>query len=335
MLDHVRSKMPVDRFDSRVASVALLVVAFWSVGTSSQGSAPPALPQGNSGIAASYPNDAGIAGNPNVLFADAFETYTSASQLTSSGHYSNYYATQNFAIDTTTFFGGGKSLRMRMPQSGNEISNGLVKNISPTRDSMFMRVYTRFQPNYAGINSAHNGLRITGNYTGPGKIPNGSDFFLVNIENARFLNEAEPGYTHAYVYQPEQQDLYGQSWYSNGTVTNGSFNFGPYFVSRPNVNPTRGVWICYEMYVQLNTPGVRDGRVAVWQNGVLIGDWLNIRFRDVTTVKIDQIELDNGGQGSTQQNDKWYDNLVIASSYVGPMVTGTAPTAPTNVRIIR
>jgi hypothetical protein len=142
----------VNRFDVRVASVVLLGVAFWSVGISSQSAAPPpALPQGNTGIAASYPNDAGIGANPNVLFADQFDTYTSASQLTSSGRYSGYYQTQNFAIDSSTFFGGsGKSLRIRMPQSGNEISNGLVKNISPTRDSMFMRVYTRYQPNYAG-----------------------------------------------------------------------------------------------------------------------------------------------------------------------------------------
>ena len=72
-----------------------------------------------------------------------------------------------------------------------------------------------------------------------------------------------------------------------------------------------------------------------WQDGVLIADWQNVRFRDVTTLKIDQIELDNGGQGSTQQDDKWYDNLVMASSYIGPMATGTstAPTAPTNLRI--
>jgi hypothetical protein len=319
---------------SFVTSLAL-IVTFFSVGAYSQGSAPPALPQGNTGIAAAYPNDTGISTNPNVLFADGFETYTTPTQLTSSGHYDNYYAQQDFAIDTSTFSGGAKSLRMRMPQSSAEISNGLAKNISPTQDSMFMRVYTRFQPTYAGINSAHNGLRITGNYQGPGVIPNGRDFFLVNIENALFRGEAAPGYTHAYVYQPEQTDPYGESWYTDGVVTNGAYNFGPFFVTRANINPPRGPWICVEMLVQLNTPGLRDGRVATWQDGVLIGDWQNIRFRDVTTLKIDQIELDNGGQGSTQQNDKWYDNLVIAKSYIGPMVStaNTAPTAPTNLRI--
>jgi hypothetical protein len=317
----------------------VLIGTFFSVGTYTQGSAPPPLPQGNSGIAAAYPHDAGIATNPNVLFADEFENYTSPSQLTSSGNYSNYYAQQDFAIDTSTFFGGAKALRIRMPASGTtEVSNGLVRNISPTRDSMYMRVYTKFQSNYAGINSAHNGLRITGKYKGPGIRPDGqgvSNGFLVNLENSTQQSEGEPGYTHAYVYQPENTDVYGENWYPDGRVTNGTFSFGQFFVARPKVIPTRGTWICYELLVQLNTPGLRDGRVAAWQDGVLIADWQNVRFRDVTTLKIDQIELDNGGQGSTQQDDKWYDNLVMASSYIGPMATGTstAPTAPTNLRI--
>jgi hypothetical protein len=322
----------------RLASILFLVGIFFSVGAHSQGSAPPPLPQGNTGIAASYPNDTGISANPNVLYADGYESYSTPGQLTSSGNYSNYYAQQDFAIDTSTVFTGSKSLRMRMPASGSEVSNGLVRDISPTRDTMFMRVYTQFQAGYAGINSAHNGLRITGKYKGPGIRPDGqglSNGFLVNIENSTQQSEGEPGYTHAYVYQPENTDVYGENWYPDGNVTNGSFSFGQYFVARPKVIPARGTWICYESLVQLNTPGLRDGRVAVWQDGVLIADWQNIRFRDVTTLKIDQIELDNGGQGSTQQDDKWYDNLVIATSYIGPMVTTTSgrPTAPTNLRV--
>jgi len=70
------------------------------------------------------------------------------------------------------------------------------------------------------------------------------------------------------------------------------------------------VWVCTEIMVQLNTPGVRDGRVAVWQDGSLIADW------------------------STQQNDQWYDNLVLATSYIGPISTGAPPKPPTNVRIV-
>ncbi len=319
------------RFDFRAASIVLLLGTCFSLVTYS---APAPLPQGNNGIAASYPNDAGISANPAVLFADGFESYTSASQLTSSGNYNGYYQGSNIAFDTSTFFGGAKALRMRMPATGSEVANAVVKNISPTRDVMFMRVYARYQNNYAGINSAHNGLRMTGAYTGPGRRPNGRDFFLVTIEDSRCCSDPEPGYTHVYVYHPEQDDVYGEHWFPDGSTANGSQSFGPDFVARPKVVPARGVWISYELMVQMNTPGSRDGRVAIWQNGNLIADWVNLRFRDVSTVKIDQIQLENGGQGSTQQNDKWYDNLVVATSYIGPMSTGVStPAAPTNLRI--
>jgi len=176
---------------------------------------------------------------------------------------------------------------------------------------------------------------MTGKYGGPGRRPNGSDFFLVNIENAR-ESEAEPGYTSAYVYHPEQDDVYGEHWFPDGSTTNGTQSFGSFFVARPKVIPARGAWICFEMLVRLNTPGSRDGRVAVWQDGHLVADWQNVRFRDVDTLKIDQIQLENGGQRSTQQNDKWYDNLVLATSYIGPMVSSSSqvPKAPTGLRIV-
>jgi hypothetical protein len=322
------------KLDCRVASIAFFVSTCFVLVADSAG--PPPLPEGNTGIAAAYANDVGISANPAVVFADGFESYTSASQLTSSGNYNNFYQGSNIAFDTSTFFGGTKALRMRMPSTGVEVSNAIVKDLSP-RDVLFMRVYGRYQANYAGVNSAHNGLRITGAYAGPGRRPNGRDFFLVNIENSKWGPEAEPGYTHAYVYHPEQDDVYGEHWFSDGTTSNGQQSFGPTFIPRPKVVPARGVWICFEMMVKMNTPGIRDGRVAVWQNGNLIADWQDVRFRDVNTVKIDQIQLENGGQGSTQQNDKWYDNLVIATSYIGPMVSVgiTPPRPPTSLRIVQ
>ena len=318
--------------DVRMVSIALLAGTFFSLVAHSQ-SPPPALPEGNTGIAASYPNDSGIATNANVVFADGFDSYTSVSQM--AGNYNGYFQQSNFALDTSTFFGGSKALRIRMPQAGDEINNALIKRISPTRDKVFLRVYSRYQPNYSGLQDSHNGIRITGNYLGPGRRPNGRDFFLVNIETSRFQGEAEPGYTHAYVYHPEQDDIYGEHWYSNGQTSNGAQSFGPFFVPRPRTVPPRGVWTCFEVLVQMNTPGSRDGRVAFWQDGVLMADWQNVRFRDVTTVKIDEIQLENGGKSSSQVNDKWYDNLVIATSYIGPVSTGgpAPPAPPTNLRI--
>lgn len=298
--------------------------------------APPALPSGDSGIASRYVGDASIENDAAVLFFDGFDSYTANSQLTSSGNWNNYFQSSNILLDTSQHSSGTKSLRFRMPSTKPEVSNAIVKTINPARDTLFLRAYTNFAANYAGINSAHNGLRISANYTGPGTKPNGNNFMLVELQQVNY-GEGEPGKTHVYVYHPEQNDSYGENWYPSGRTTNGNGpdgGFGPYFIARAETIPSRGKWICFELMVQLNTVGQRDGRIAVWQDGALIADWQNVRFRDSTSVKLDEIQLENGGQGSTQINDKWYDNVVIATSYIGPMSTQQPLSAPENLRIL-
>lgn len=318
----------------RAHTLALMLVGQLAFDAAVAQDAP--LPEGETGIAAAYPGDAGIEAHANVLYADDFEAYSSAGSLTSSGNYDVYYQQSHVAIDSATVFAGSGSLRMTIPQTGGELYNAAVRTVAPARDALHVRVYGRYQDDYAGVSYAHNGIRISGNYSGPGQRPDGTDFFLVLIENSRLGSEPEPGYTHAYVYHPEQDGAYGEHWFSDGSTSNGGQSFGDSFVARPKVVPQRGQWISYEVMVQLNDPGVRNGRIAVWQDGDLIADWTGLRFRDVAELRIDEIQLENGGQSSTQSNAKWYDNLVVATSYIGPMSTSgdSAPKPPTNVQVV-
>jgi hypothetical protein len=247
--------------------------------------AEDARPQGScSNVSYPVPRQLGQGHNGTSYFTDPIYIWgnTGAQMMDAGWHWGN-----PCGLTFTNYF-----------QQGRDYFTGSAKpGYTPyTYPHPFMRVYSRFQPTYSGVVDAHNGLRITGRYTGPGTIPNGSNFFLVNIENSKYQGEGEPGYTNAYVYHPEQDDAYGEHWYPDGTVGNGTPNFGPFFTVRPKVNPARGQWISFELMVQLNTPGSRDGRVAVWQDGQLIADWPNIRFRDVSTVQIDEIQLENAGK---------------------------------------
>ena len=107
------------------------------------------LPAGNTGIAARYPLDAGIAADPAVIFADDFESYSSVSNLTS--QWNKVFHTDNLRIATesSNVFAGGKSLELTVPRTSGEVSNTLLKTLSPngtccscattrssTRDSM-------------------------------------------------------------------------------------------------------------------------------------------------------------------------------------------------------
>ena len=97
------------------------------------------------------------------------------------------------------------------------------------------------------------------------------------VENSRYRGEAEPGQTNADVYYPEQDDNYGEHWYPSGFTSNGrgpDGGFGPNFVSRTDTVPPRGPWICWESRRRRRTnAGSRNGRIAVWQDGILIADW--------------------------------------------------------------
>jgi hypothetical protein len=84
--------------------------------------------------------------------------------------------------------------------------------------------------------------------------------------------------------------------------------------------------------VQANMPGRRDGRIAFWLDGQLIADFQNLRLRETTALAIDRFTLDlHVHTNSLAPARKWYDNVVAATSYIGPLAS-VRPPAPTGLR---
>ena len=296
------------------------------------------LPDGNSGIAARYPSDAGIASDPAVIFADDFESYGGAGNLTSKWTDAYHTANIRIASEAGNVFVGGRSLEFTVPQTSGEVSNTVVKVLSPGHDALFLRYYARFDSGFNVSGSSHNGSTISAQYCCPGVRADGRNKFLVSYEAWRDSTAtANPGRLNAYIYHPEQRDIWGDHFFPTGSVLPFSsvpFDFGPEFVSRPDVIPVLGRWYCYEFMVRANTPGEHDGRVAFWLDGQLIADFPNLRFRDTTALKIDRFTLDlHIFRNNLAVARKWYDNVVAATSYIGPMASGQVPTAPTGLRI--
>ncbi|MBN1674620.1 MAG: hypothetical protein JXR37_26470, partial [Kiritimatiellae bacterium] len=295
----------------------------------------PPLPEGP-GLAAAYPTDAGIAGHADVIFADDFESYGAASELTT--HWDEAYHLQNtrIATESNKVFAGSKALEFSVPVQTSETSNTAIKHLDPTEDVLFLRCYTKFDPGFLTYSSSHNGLGIQANYSGPGIPADGTNKFYVGLENSG-TSEPPPGPTHLYVYHPEQRDIWGDHWYPDGRVVPFDYlpgDYGPDFVPRPNFTPERDRWYCIELMVKANTPGERDGRVAYWIDGNLAADFPNIRLRDVDTLKIDKFHIGLHINGATTRvNTKWYDNVVAARSYIGPMAGGTPDETPPTVAL--
>ncbi|HEX7937708.1 MAG TPA: hypothetical protein VF483_01880, partial [Gemmatimonadaceae bacterium] len=85
---------------------------------------------------------------------------------------------------------------------------------------------------------------------------------------------------------------------------------------RPNRDPgliTMGQWHRLEWLVQYSSPNAADGIVRWWLDGVLVGDYDNIRF---PPARLDNFKLSPtwGGVGGakTQTDYYWYDHVFIA-----------------------
>lgn len=290
-----------------------------------------ALPEGNEGIAAKYPGDVGIDADPDVIFADGFETYSKVGDLEQNWDAIYQYDQIRIATEPENVHGGSKALEFTVPKQDTELSNATDKVLAEERDHLFLRYCSKFQPPYEVVGSSHNGAMISAHYfingqATPGVPADGTNKFLANLENWRGEPEtASPGLLNIYIYHPEQRSQWGDHFFPSGTVLPNSsepFDFGPDFVSRPEVIPELGKWYCYEYMVKANTPGQRDGRIAFWIDGKLAGDFGNLRLRDIASLKIDRFGL-SFHIGSNPKGDakKWYDDVVAATSYIGPVVT--------------
>ena len=278
------------------------------------------LPSGDRGIAARYPGDRGIASDRDVIFADDFESYTSGSGLRT--NWTDVFHYVNIATDPGTVFAGQRSLEFVNPRQTTELSNVVGRTLRDEVDVLFLRYYSRFDTTFDAIGSSHNGGTISAHYNVDGKatpgVPaNGTNKFLISYECSRGdRTEPNPGYLNVYVYHPEQRSQWGDHFFPDGRPG----NFGSDFVRRPNRVPELGRWYSYEVMVAANTPGVRNGRIALWLDGELIADFRHLRLRDVATLRIDRFDLSlHIRSNPVRETRKWYDNVVAANSYIGPL----------------
>lgn len=281
------------------------------------------------GIASKYPGDVGIQNDPAVIFADRFEDYSVADDL--SQKWDAFYQVNQIRIATEpeNVFSGSKALEFTVPQMQNELSNATDKVLTEERDFLYLRYYSKFQPPYDVVGSSHNGSMISAHYfingmATPGIPANGINKFLANLENWRGdAQTPSPGDLNIYIYHPEQRSMWGDHFFPDGTVLPNSSmpgDFGPSFVPRPNIIPELDTWYCYEYLLKANTPGRRDGRITFWFNGELAADFQNLRLRDVPELKIDRFGLSfHIGSNPAGETKKWYDNVVAATAYIGPM----------------
>jgi len=80
-------------------------------------------------------------------------------------------------------------------------------------------------------------------------------------------------------------------------------------------------WYSVEQYVKVNTPGMNDGILRAWVNGILVFEKTDIRYTDNPDLRLERVWLNvyHGGVATAEKDMILYiDDVVIAKEYIGP-----------------
>lgn len=307
MLQAVRD-WPVLLVRALVGSLLLVCAGTGATGQEARTSLPSAI-----GLAARYPGDERIESDPHVLFADDFETGDVRETVArwGNGHEDGRVA---HSEDVRPESPGRRSLRVKFGH--------LYTHFKPS-DQVYARYYMRFHPEFGYPH--HLPFLIADRVPTPwpkgfaGKKPAGDLFFGSALDTYSDWGKlAPPGKWMFYTYWQEMKpDGLGKYWGNNLVPTQEDLI-------------ERGRWYCLEMMIKANSePDVADGEQAFWVDGKLVGEFKGFRWRSTNKLKLNSFWLLHDGEtGSTISNDPnharrtydiWFDDLVIATEYIGPV----------------
>lgn len=302
-------RVMANRVDQKVYALGAVAPGGWSGCLQAVLRRPPAPPaaQGIAGEGAHI--EPKLRGRTDVLFFGGYESspWWSAWGVTGVGR------PENLEIISDAAAYQGKSLRVRYPRGshgGNPANLGGTQYHAsfgrlglPFFDELYLRYYVRLDPGFDFVQGGKLPGPAGGASNSGGRIPTGSDGFSVRLMWRR------EGRIVIYAYLPTSQ-TWGTDfpWDYGGTWR--------------KLIPGR--WTALEIRVKLNTPGRSDGEIDCWLDGERACEVRNLRFRDVDSLKIDNIMFSTFFGGNTADwapsKDEYatFDNFVLGGKYVGP-----------------
>jgi len=274
------------------------------------------------GIAQKYPRDKNINSNENVYFSENFNKRRIWSRLGSFNYNDSIIYSKKLSLtykdhnDFSTHFDSepGKSI---ISQFTTE------KNLALNLDYYFKRQH-EFEPEEAYFRY-YLMLEPGVNVSGGGKLPGFGGTYNKAGWGGRGNDgnkgwSARGSFSESIIDQNSQWKGYmpiGQYIYEVGKGNYGQVI--PWGNELSNLKP--GEWYSIEQRLKLNTPGLSDGILEAWVNGYKIFSKHDVNVRKIDKLKIEKIWFNFyfGGSAKPKQNFKIFiDNIVIASSYIGP-----------------
>ncbi|MCX7818828.1 MAG: hypothetical protein N2652_06445 [Kiritimatiellae bacterium] len=285
------------------------------------------------GIAARHPDDAGIASDPAVLFADNFETGT----MERWDHLRGVTEVVEDAPNSGRF-----CARMTMIRGQNTGQD--AKKWFRGADRVHARFYVRFSADYR---YPHHFVTLLANsptnrwsaFGKAGLRPDGTWFCSGMEPWFAWGRNPPPGELAMYTYFLDMEldrptgRYYGNFFFPPGPERGAAA--GP-----ARVLPALDRWQCWEFMIEANSaPDRADGRQAMWLDGRRIAEFTGLRWRLSPDLKINCFWLQHYGMDQSdptrahwpERQTVWFDDVVVATEYIGPKVTrtggGSTPTA--------
>ena len=275
------------------------------------------LPSGE-GLAAHVGRPGGLSQHPAVIFVDDFES-GDLGEGWDQARNPNGNVLSLASLDREAAPVGSRSLKITA-HLGRDTGGGLTKWFAPSND-VFVRFYTRFAGDSDFIHHfvtlrANRGLaggdRWSG-FGGAGDLPKGDRRFSTALEPwGNWGRWPAPGRWNFYSYWHEMKGSPDGRYWGNG--------FRP--EKQPNI--PKDQWICCEFMLRHNTPGQADGEQAYWINGELRGHWKGFNWRTDKILQANALTLESYVTDRWTKNTVnvvYFDNVVIASQYIGPDVS--------------
>jgi len=282
------------------------------------------------GVAAAFPRDVGLSSHPSVIFTEGFEQ-GSIGALTSAWDSSQHAENMSFSADVPAESAGAQSLY---------ISGGwadLYRQLLPGYEQLYARVYAKLDPSCTDV---HHWIWLGGHnpptawpWPRAGSRPAGDE---------RWSTGVEPQWRYG---SPEWRWAFYTYWMDMRLDADGNY-WGNTFESDPAVPSDRGEWLSVEFMVKMNSPAsASNGEQAFWINGVRgshygpgfpTGTWWGnnvygpdgagtpfpgYRWRNTASLNVNYFWLEHFVDYDAGC-EAWFDDLVIATEYIGPMVTG-------------
>ena len=285
------------------------------------------LPEGP-GLGAKYPGDVGLENDPSVIILEDFEDgnlealaearsskTTTGARWTSIAGAKGEDKTLAIVSDPAHVHSGKYALEVLVTEASRESGN-LFARLQPGYDQLYGRFYIKFDKDYPY--ESHTGLSLQAtNETFPwpmgkaGIVPKGHERFGGMLEPEPGDWKSPPGFWCFYVYWHEMKGRWGNV-----------------FQSTPPTPVLRDQWICCELMFKANsTPEARDGECAYWTDGKLRYHGTGFNWRSTNDLKLNAVHLHhymnkNGQAWEADQSPRrqWFDDVVIATEYIGPLV---------------